>query len=159
MQSKEFINKENGITMVTVIVMVVVITIISVMSIISSKTIFKESKEEALKQNKFAVETAVSKYAAKAATSGVLTPANVPLPGLQNPEFEKLSGDSEENYEKIKVGVGKDWYLLRKDELESIGVTYIDENYLVNYKKNIVIPLSTSEDVFSLVEYYEQNEQ
>ena len=56
MQSKEFINKENGITMVTVIVMVVVITIISVMSIISSKTIFKESKEEALKQNKFAVE-------------------------------------------------------------------------------------------------------
>lgn len=159
MRNKRKMKEEAGITMVTVIVMVVVITIISVMSIISSKTIFKESKEEALKQNKFAVETAISKYSAKAATSGVLAPANEPLPGLQNPEFEKISGDSEENYEMIKVGIGKDWYLLRKDELESIGVTYVDENYLVNYKKNIVIPLSTSEDVFSVVEYYEQNEQ
>ena len=56
-----------------------------------------------------------------------------------------------------KKNVGEDWYLLLEADLEKIGVTYAEDNYLVNYNKNVVIPLSSSDDVFDLVNYYENN--
>ena len=142
--------KENGVTLITVVIMIIIISIISTASIIASRTIFDESKESVLEKNKFLVETAVAKYAAKAATSGVLTPANQDFPGENDPVFDYVSGDT-----VVKKNVGNDWYLLVEDSLEEMGITYAEENYLVNYKENVVIPLSTADDIFSVIEYYE----
>lgn len=136
---------QTGVTMITIVIMVIIISVISSISILSAKGIFKESKEEVLKKDRFLVETAVSKYSAKAATSGVFTPANIEFPGIQNPSFN--SGDT-------KINIGKDWYLLLKTDLENIGVEYVNENYLVNYKKNVVIPLSDEDNVFELIKTY-----
>lgn len=148
--------KQNGVTLVTVIIMVIIISIIATTSIIASKSIFDESKESVLEKNRVLVETAVSKYAAKAGTAGVLAPANEKFPGVQNPSFEYTSIDEETGLEiKENKNVGADWYLLLESSLEEMGITYAEENYLVNYKKNIVIPLSESNDIFALIEYYE----
>lgn len=150
--------KENGVTLVTVIVMVIVIGIIAVTSVLSSKAVLDESKEEAKKQNQSAVETAVSRYAAQVATSGVLSPANIILPGIRNPMLEYIYINEEGVEVKENKNVGDDWYLLLKDSLEEIGVTYAEENYLVNYKKNIVIPLSSTDNIFDIINFYEQNQ-
>ena len=146
---------ESGMTLITVVIMVIIVGVISAVSVITSRTIFSESKEEVLKQNRFAVESVVSKYSAKAATSGVLTPANEKLPGIQNPSFEYKCVNGSGDEESENRNIGEDWYLLLREDLESIGISYAEENYLVNYKKNIVIPLSETENIFSLVEFYE----
>ena len=130
---------ENGVTMITVVVMVIVIGVIAVTSILSSRAILDEAKEEAKLQSQAAVETAVSKYSAKAATSGVLSPANINFPGQKNPVLEHIkileSGDKIITNENA----GENWYLLLESDLEQMGVSYAEENYLVNYKENIVV--------------------
>lgn len=145
-------NKERGVTLITVVIMIVVISIIATASIVASRTIFDESKESVLKKNRTLVESAVSRYSAKASTSGLFTPANQEFPGEKNPSFEFVSGDGS----IAQKGVGEDWYLLLEKHLESIGISYVKENYLVNYKLNVVIPLSEAGDVFELVEYYKK---
>ena len=150
--------KENGVTLVTVIVMIIVIGIIAVTSVLSSRDVLDESKEEAKKQNQAAVETAISRYVAQVATSGVLSPANIILPGIKNPMLEHVYINDEGVEVKENKSVGDDWYLLLKDSLEEIGVTYVEENYLVNYKKNIVIPLSSTDNIFDIINFYEQNQ-
>ncbi len=152
-------NKENGITLVTVIIMVIVIGIISTTSILTTRKILQDSKEEAKKQNLATVETAVSRYAAQVATSGVFSPANITLPGTKDPILEHVYMNDEGIQVTENKNVGEDWYLLLETDLEKIGVTYAEENYLVNYKKNVVIPLSSSDDVFDLVNYYENNQK
>lgn len=143
---------ERGVTLITVVIMVVIISVISMVSIISSKSLLKESKEEVLKQNRFAVETVVSKYAAKAATSGALTPANEKFPGIQNPSFDYIEKDaSGDILVNEKRSVGAEWYFLSKEVLEEIGIEYANENYLVNYKENIVIPIANNINIFELI--------
>jgi type II secretory pathway pseudopilin PulG len=70
---------ESGVTMVTVVVMVIVIGVIAVTSILSSRSILDESKEEAKLQSQAAVETAVSKYSAKARKFLSKDPLEFPL--------------------------------------------------------------------------------
>ena len=147
--------KQEGVTLITVIIMVIIIGIISTLSVVTSKGIFNESKEEVLKKNRFLVETAVSKYSAKVSTSGVLSPAFEELPGIKNPTFESGDVDDMGNAITVRKNVGENWYLLLEDSLEEMGVTYAEENYLVNYKLNVVIPLSQSDEIFELVKYYE----
>lgn len=149
---------ERGITLITVIIMVVVISVIAATTIVSSRNIISESKENALEQSRFMVKTAVSQYSAKVATSGVLTPANEKLPGVQNPSFDYDAGVDASGDKIIeKRSIGSDWYLLLEDGLKEMGVTYAEENYLVNYRKNIVIPFYESDDIFELVKYHEEN--
>ena len=149
-------NKQKGITLITVIIMVIIIGVIASISMVSSRIILDESKEEVLTKNRFLVEAAVSKYSAKAATSGTLSPANYELPGVKNPTFEYIGVDDTGAEIREQRNVGENWYLLLSEHLESMGITYVEENYLVNYKKNIVIPLSGTESIFKLVEYYEK---
>ena len=148
---------QKGVTLVTVVIMIIVISIIATASIVASKQIFGESKESVLEKNKFLVETAVAKYAAKASTSGVLSPANEELPGIQNPIFRFTGEDNEGNIIDEDRKVGEDWYLLLEEDLEKMGITYADQNYLVNYKENIVIPLAETDNVFGLISEYEAN--
>ena len=150
---------QKGVTLITVVIMIIIISIISVASIVASKQIFGESKESVLEKNKFLVESAVAKYAAKAATSGVLSPANEEFPGVQNPIFKydgiEYSGDGVEVAVSGEKKAGEDWYLLLEDDLEKMGITYADQNYLVNYKRNIVIPLAETDNVWGLIYEYE----
>ena len=38
--------------------------------------------------------------------------------------------------------------------LKEMGVEYVDETYVVNYKYNVVIPLSTTENIHAEIDYY-----
>ena len=150
--------KESGVTLITVVIMIIIISIIATASIVASRKIFDESKENVVEKNRFLVESAVSKYSAKAATGGVFSPANEEFPGIQNPTFDYVSGvDASGDNIIEKKGVGKDWYLLLEDSLKEMGITYAEESYLVNYKENIVIPLIDEDDVFELIEYHLEN--
>ncbi len=138
-----------GITLVTVIIMIIVMGIIASISVITSRDVLKKSKEQAKLQSKSAVEAAVSKYSARMATSGFLSPANQDFPGINNPSFKHTYEDGEGNIVEEEKHIGEDWYLLLEEHLEEIGVTYAKENYLVNYKDNVVIPLSNVGNVFN----------
>jgi len=148
--------KESGMTLITVVMMIIVIAVIASISIISSRDVLTEAKEEAKLQNKVAVESVVSKYAAKIQTSGYLTPAMQEMPGIHNPTLKHNVLNAEGVLESKDENVGNDWYLLLQEHLEEMGITYAKQNYLVNYRKNIVIPITENDDVFAELAMYKE---
>ncbi len=132
---------QNGITLVTMVVMIVVMAIIATVSITGGVEVVRESKEQVKEDNLASVKNLVNREAAKVATSGVFTPANANLYGIKNAE---LAGQP----------IGEEWYFLDESALNEMGIEFIDETYVVNYKLNVVIPMSEEENIHSKIEYY-----
>ena len=44
--------------------------------------------------------------------------------------------------------------MLDDEALKEMGIEYIDEDYVVNYKLNVVIPLSSTENIHDEIEKY-----
>lgn len=129
-----------GVTLVNMIIIIIVLIIISGVSIIGGREILQSSKESKLEENLAAVKTVVNQVSIKQGTAGVFTPGNAKVYG--KPATSVLSGD---------VTSLKNWYILDSDALEEMGVEYIDEDYLVNYKENKVYAMSEYEDDMSII--------
>lgn len=125
------IKNENGVTLVTVIIMIVVMSIIASVSIVGGVKVLREAKAQVKESNLAAVKAVVNREAAKAVTAGVFTPANYNHYGT--PAFGIVSGDAD---------ILNGWYLVDEENLKEMGVDYIGENYLVNYKANRVVALN-----------------
>lgn len=125
------IKNENGVTLVTVIIMIVVMSIIASVSIVGGVKVLREAKAQVKESNLAAVKAVVNREAAKAATAGVFTPASYNHYGT--PAFGIVSGDAD---------ILNGWYLVDEENLKEMGVDYIGENYLVNYKANRVVALN-----------------
>lgn len=132
---------QKGITLVTMVVMIVIMAIIATVSITGGVEVVRNSKEQVKEDNLASVKNLVNREAGKVATSGVFTPANANLYGIKNAE---LSGQA----------IGEDWYFLDETALNEMGIEFIDETYVVNYKLNVVIPMSEEENIHSKIEYY-----
>ena len=120
-----------GVTLVNMMIIVVVIVIISSVSIIGRMDILQNSKNSNAEENLAAVKVAVNNISIKLGTEGVFTPGKAELYGKN--AVGVLSGDE---------GILEDWYILDKEDLEKMGVTYLDESYLVNYVENEVITMA-----------------
>ena len=90
----------------------------------------------------------------KVATAGVLTPANATLYGIKNAKLEGTRFNDDGVQEQVIKTIGEDWYLLDDEALKEMGIEYIDEDYVVNYKLNVVIPLSSTENIHDEIEKY-----
>ncbi len=145
---------QNGVTLVTMIVMVIVIAIIASVSIMGGVSVLREAKGNVAEENLATVKAVVSREAAKASTGGVLTPANATFYGIENARLEGIRYDVTGNPEQVIQNIGDDWYLLDEDALEEMGVEYANEEYVVNYKLNVVIPLSSVENIHEQIEMY-----
>lgn len=132
---------QNGVTLVTMIVMIVVMAIIATISITGGVEVVRNSKDQVKEDNLASVKNLVNREAGKVATGGVFTPANATLYGIENAE---LSGQT----------IGEDWYFLDEEALGDMGIEFIDETYVVNYKLNVVIPMSEEENIHSRIAYY-----
>lgn len=132
---------QRGVTLVTMIVMIVVMAIIATVSITGGVEVVRNSKEQVKEDNLASVKNLVNREASKVATGGIFTPANATLYGIKNAE---LSGEN----------IGEDWYFLDAEALEDMGIEFIDETYVVNYKLNVVIPMSEEKNIHSKIEYY-----
>lgn len=119
-----------GVTIVNMMIIIIVIIIISSVSIIGGRRLLEDSKASKMKENLSAVKSAVNSVSIKLGTAGTLTPANVKLYGKVANTV--LSGDSE---------LTDDWYVLTAADLEDMGITYLDEEYLVNYVENEVVTM------------------
>ena len=108
-------------------IIIIVLVIISSVSIIGGREILKNSKNSKKEENLAAVKSVVNQISIKQGTSGVFTPATAEIYGKS--AVGVLSGDASSL---------EDWYILDEEELEKLGVEYIEESYLVNYEKNRV---------------------
>lgn len=147
-------NNQRGITLVTVIVMIVLITIIASVSIIGGRSVIKEANKQVDESNLAEVKNVVSRESAKINTAGVLTPANVIYYGQRNARLTGKAYNEDGNLEEVEKNIGNDWYFLDEDALEEMGIEYANENYVVNYKLNVVIPLSTTVNIHDEISYY-----
>lgn len=132
---------QRGVTLVTIIIMIVVMAIIATISITGGVEVVRNSKDQVKEDNLASVKNLVNRESGKIATGGVFTPANATFYGIKNAEL---------NGEKI----GEDWYFLDEKALEDMGIEFADETYVVNYKLNVVIPMSEQENIHSTIEYY-----
>lgn len=126
-----FLKDNKGVTLVTMVMVIIVITIIASISIIGGTEIIKNARESKAKENLTAVKAFVNSIYVKQNTSGVFTPANSNYYGT--PAFGIVSGDAD---------ILNGWYLIDEDDLKEMGIEYVDENYLVNYKANRVVVLN-----------------
>ena len=126
-----FLKDNKGVTLVTMVMVIIVITIIASVSIIGGTEIIKNARESKAKENLTAVKAFVNSIYVKQNTSGVFTPANSNYYGT--PAFGIVSGDAD---------ILNGWYLIDEDDLKEMGIEYVDENYLVNYKANRVVVLN-----------------
>lgn len=145
---------ERGVTLVTIIVMIVIMAIIATVSIVGGVSVVKNAKDNVNKTNLADVQNAVSKEAAKVSTAGVLTPANVKHPGQRNYELSSKMYNEDGTTSTLTKAIGEDWYYLDEVALKELGIEYANEEYVVNYKLNVVIPVSTTENIHSEIENY-----
>lgn len=145
---------ERGVTLITIVVMIVVITIIAGVSIVGGLDVMKEAKKQAKEDNLATVKAAVNKEAVKAGTAGVLTPANAKFYGIKNAKLAGIKYNDDGTDERIEENIGEDWYLLDEAALKEMGVEYADDEYVVNYKLNVVIPLSSVENIHEKIAFY-----
>lgn len=124
-------NNKSGVTLVTMVIIVIVIVIISTISIIGGTEIIGEAKESKREDNLAAVKAKINDLSLKQGTAGVFTPANFKKYGKV---ASAVLSDDAENLEG--------WYILDKEDLEEMGLKYVDESYLVNYDDNVVITMN-----------------
>lgn len=148
------IKDEKGITLVTVIVMIIVMTIIASVSIVGGVKVLREAKEQVKEANLSEVKAVVNRESAKVVTSGVLTPANATLYGVKNAKITTVRINDDGVEEEVIKAIGEDWYLLDSATLNDMGIEYINEDYVVNYKLNVVIPLSSTDDIHEEIAKY-----
>ncbi len=146
---------ERGVTLITMIVMIVVITIIATISITGGIGILKESKKQVLENNLASVKSLVNNESAKFNTAGILTPANATTYGIEDAKLEGIRYTAEGVEEQVIKNIGTDWFFVDKDALEEMGIEYVDENYVINYRLNIVIPMSSTENIHEIIADYE----
>ena len=132
---------QRGVTLVTMIVMIVVMAIIATISITGGVEVVRNSKDQVKEDNLANVKNLVNREAAKVATGGILTPVNANFYGIKNAE---ING----------VAIGENWYYLDEDSLKEMGIEFANETYVVNYKLNVVIPLSEAENIHDKITYY-----
>lgn len=132
---------QNGVTLATVVLTVVIIMILASTSIIVGNRLVLDAKEQKQKENYETVLAAINREFAKNDTAGIITPAIHSYIGIPNP----IIGSS---------GAGEDWYLLDSNALLELGIKGIENTYLVNYKKKVVIDVNATEDIVGEIEKY-----
>lgn len=141
--------KNRGVTLASMAIMIIIMIIIATVSVVVGTKIILEAKEEKREENLLAVKNAVIREAAKASMSGVITPGGYEFIGTQNPLLQSASGTR---------NAGENWYLLDSNDLEELGIEGVSENYVVNYKLQVAILLTNEEDIFELIELYENDD-
>ncbi len=145
---------KRGVTLVTVIIMVVIMAIIATVSITGGVSVIRNAQEQAREKNLADVKVIIGREAAKVGTGGVLTPANIKYYGTSNFELPGIEINDDGTVEEVVKEIGDDWYYLDKADLEEMGIEYVEETYIVNYKYNVVLPLSTTKNIHLDIEYY-----
>lgn len=120
----------SGVTLVTMVLMIIIMIIIASVSIIGGRDLIQSSKDSKITESLSAVKSVVNNISIKLSTAGTLTPANVKLYGKS--AVGTLSGDSAEL---------ANWYILDENDLDELGIKYVDKKYLVNYVENKVMLL------------------
>ncbi|MBQ6860455.1 MAG: hypothetical protein IJO08_02270 [Clostridia bacterium] len=145
---------QRGVTLVTVVIMVVIMAIIATVSITGGVSVIHNAQDQVKERNLTDVKVIVSREAAKFGTSGVLTPVNIKYYGLENVELAGTKYNDDGTTEDVIQKIGEDWYFLDEDSLVEMGIEFAEETYVVNYRYNIVIPLSSVENIHAEIEYY-----
>ena len=134
--------KEQGITLVSVVVMIVILAIIASLSIITSTRTVNEAKDLKKEENIVMIQAVVNRVGAKLETAGYLTPADTKIYGkrLNDSIISELIGGAGGSYSMVNGENIEDWYVLEQDDLEEMGVSYVNESYFVNYHTGEVYP-------------------
>ena len=125
-----------GITLINVLIMVIVIVILVSVAITGGIGIINHSKNSNEDEEITAIKAAVNRISLQSGTAGILTPAGTPKYGTPATNYFHV-----EDYDM------EDWYIVEKEDLEDMGVTYVEGTYAVNYGTNEVYALSEFTDI------------
>ena len=123
-----------GMTLVSVVVMIVILAIIASLYILTTTKTVREAKKVQREENISIIRSFVAKVGTQRETAGYITPADIKIYGKQLDKvfLDGIFGEHE-SYKMIDGSNIEDWYLLENDDLEEMGITYLDEVYYVNY--------------------------
>ena len=127
--------EDRGATLITILIMVLIMLIIASIAIIGGKGLLHQSQDSAKQDRLMAVKAVVNDISAKYAYAGVMVPANVEIYG-------KPIASIAEFVTEFPGDIVQGWYLLEQNDLENMGVKYVDEVYVVNYEQNKVLTLN-----------------
>ena len=125
---------EKGITLVSLIVLIIILAVLSIVSISAVVINQKETKTDAFKSELIMVKNAVLQRKTLADTAKI--------------DYEELPGTTINKSEVEKIvreknitlkGNDGDYKLLNADELEKLGITNTEDEYIVNYQTGEVI--------------------
>ena len=134
-------NNNDGISLISVLIMLVIIFIIASIAITGGLSILNNSKDSNKDENLATVKAAVNKVSVKNGVKGVFREAAAEVYGKPAKSVYS-SGDYAQD----------DWYILEKEDLEDMGVTHINETYIVNFKENKVYALEDFSDYITQIE-------
>lgn len=144
--NKEIFLKEKGITLVALAVTIIVLLILAGVSVKVGLSSIRESKSTAMLSEVEMVQHAVLEAYTKEATYGDGT-----FPGTQKyTSIDEIKNELTELSDDAKLmqilsnteDYVSDYYYLEKADLEELGITNADDNYIVNYKLGIVIDVT-----------------
>lgn len=134
-----------GITLVNMVVIVLAMIIIAGVTVLNGTDIINKTKLSKQDENLANVKIVVSTINSKLVTAGVLTPANITLYGTSaitpsNDVASWITISVPANLDKAKLS---EWYLVTPSDAEQMNIQDLEENYIVNYKANIVYRQTT----------------
>lgn len=124
--------KNNGVTLISMVIIIIVLLIITSISIIGGTELLKNAKDTRNEETLSAIQAVVNRIHLKIGTAGVFTPGNSEFYGKIATDI--LSGDED---------ILKDWYILERNDLEEMGIEDFEDSYIVNYKANQVVSMTT----------------
>lgn len=134
-----------GVTLASIIVILVVIIIIASAGIIAGNSLFDETKTQIDDQEYATILNAIRAKKTEVSMGGILLPADSTYIGIQDPVIGRDEAGQE-------LRAGYDWYLLEESHLKELGVENDKNNYIVNYKLEVVLATDAEYEEGSLYE-------
>lgn len=119
--------QNKGVLIVSVVVIVILILLIASISIYSGNRVINNSETTKKDENLVVVKAVINQLYINNINKSEI----YPLYGKPAIIVYNTSGDSL-----------NDWYIISKEDLNQMGINYIDEVYAVNYKENKVLTIS-----------------
>ena len=142
MKKMNFINKQRGITLISLVVTIIVIIILASISFSEGTKLIKEAKVESYVTNMITIKAKAKGYAEEVSskTWGVnddgTTRANIFSETYKMTKQATLSGELIASLSTDVVQGGYEAYLMTGAALEEIGLNSSDNNYIVVYNQS-----------------------
>ena len=134
------IRKEKGVTMVALVVTIIVLSILTGVSITASIGRHKDAEDTAkIVELEIIQHTILERYTKSQLTGETLPGTSFESQEALNQEIEQINTNTENQKIRLKGTNYEDYKILDKETLKKLGISNVQDTYIVNYKTGEVI--------------------